>query len=195
MAPPSSPPPQPPAIAITAGNLLLASLAGYSLCKFRYFGRGALFLMILSTMMLPLEVTMVPLFLIVKTLEWPNTYEGLIVPFLVDGFVAGTFEALREGLEAGLFNVPDVELAAYDLLLLAHAWALKHWYFERTLSLDTYAQRQLALVLNGIIEPRHRRKYADAPVGPQQGFVFRRLRASRNAPSAVWYGSVVTSFW
>lgn len=74
------------AIAITAGNLLLASLAGYSLCKFRYFGRGVLFLLILSTMMLPLEVTMVPLFLIVKKLDWPNTYEGLIVPFLVDGF-------------------------------------------------------------------------------------------------------------
>lgn len=74
------------AVAITAGNLLLASLAGYSLCKFRYFGRGVLFLLILSTMMLPLEVTMVPLFLIVKKLDWPNTYEGLIVPFLVDGF-------------------------------------------------------------------------------------------------------------
>jgi multiple sugar transport system permease protein len=72
--------------AITGGNLLLASLAGYSLCKFRYFGRGALFLLILSTMMLPLEVTMVPLFLIVKQLDWPNTYAGLIVPFLVEGF-------------------------------------------------------------------------------------------------------------
>jgi AcrR family transcriptional regulator len=68
--------------------------------------------------------------------------------------------ALREGVEAGLFNVPDLELTAYDLLLLAHAWALKHWYFERTLSLDTYVQRQLALVLKGILEPRHRRRYA-----------------------------------
>ena len=68
--------------------------------------------------------------------------------------------ALRDGVEAGLFSVPDLELAAYDLLLLAHAWALKHWYFERTLSLDTYVQRQLALLLKGIIEPRHRRKYA-----------------------------------
>lgn len=67
---------------------------------------------------------------------------------------------LREGVESGVFVVPDVELAAYDLLLLAHAWALKHWYFERTLSLDTYVQRQLALVLKGIIQPRHRRKYA-----------------------------------
>ena len=74
------------AVAITLGNLLLASLAGYSLSKFRYFGRGFLFLLILSTMMLPLEVTMVPLFLIVKKLEWPNTYAGLIVPFLVEGF-------------------------------------------------------------------------------------------------------------
>ncbi len=74
------------AVAITLGNLLLASLAGYSLSKFRYFGRGALFLLILSTMMLPLEVTMVPLFLIVKKFNWPNTYQGLIVPFLVEGF-------------------------------------------------------------------------------------------------------------
>ncbi len=74
------------AIAITLGNLLLASLAGYSLAKFQYKGRNILFLLILSTMMLPLEVTMVPLFLIIKQFDWANTYEGLIVPFFVDGF-------------------------------------------------------------------------------------------------------------
>jgi multiple sugar transport system permease protein len=74
------------AVAITLGNLLLASLAGYSLSKFRYRGRGVLFLLILSTMMLPLEVTMVPLFLIIKQLDWANSYQGLIVPFFVDGF-------------------------------------------------------------------------------------------------------------
>lgn len=74
------------AVAITLGNLLLCSLAGYSLTKFRYRGRGLTFLLILSTMMLPLEVTMVPLFLIVKQLDWLNSYPGLIVPFVVDGF-------------------------------------------------------------------------------------------------------------
>ena len=96
-------------VAITAGNLLLASLAGYSLCKFRYFGRGALFLLILSTMMLPLEVTMVPLFLIVKTLDWPNTYAGLIVPFLVEGF--GVF-LMRQYLQ----SIPNelIEAARID---------------------------------------------------------------------------------
>jgi multiple sugar transport system permease protein len=96
-------------VAITVGNLLLASLAGYSLCKFRYVGRGALFLLILSTMMLPLEVTMVPLFLIVKKLDWPNTYAGLIVPFLVEGF--GVF-LMRQYLQ----SIPDelIEAARID---------------------------------------------------------------------------------
>ncbi len=74
------------AISITLGNLLLASLAGYSLAQFRYKGRNLLFLLILSTMMLPLEVTMVPLFLIIKQFDWANTYQGMIVPFLVEGF-------------------------------------------------------------------------------------------------------------
>ena len=74
------------AIAITIGNVILCSLAGYSLTKFQYRGRGLMFVLILSTMMLPLEVTMVPLFLIVKELGWQNSYQGLIVPFLVDGF-------------------------------------------------------------------------------------------------------------
>ncbi len=74
------------AVAITLGNLLLCSLAGYSLTKFRYRGRNLSFILILSTMMLPLEVTMVPLFLIIKQLDWANSYQGLIVPFLVDGF-------------------------------------------------------------------------------------------------------------
>jgi len=97
------------AVAITVGNLLLASLAGYSLAKFRYFGRGVLFLLILSTMMLPLEVTMVPLFLIVKKFGWPNTYEGLIVPFIVEGF--GVF-LMRQYLQ----SVPNelIEAARID---------------------------------------------------------------------------------
>ena len=73
-------------IAITIGTLLFASLAGYSLAKFRYPGRNIIFIIILSTMMLPLEVTMVPLFLLIKNFGWQNSYMGLIVPFLVEGF-------------------------------------------------------------------------------------------------------------
>ena len=100
------------AIAITLGNLLLASLAGYSLSKFRYFGRGLLFLLILSTMMLPLEVTMVPLFLIVKTFNWPNTYEGLIVPFLVEGFGVFLMRQYLQGIPNELIEAARIDGAS-----------------------------------------------------------------------------------
>jgi AcrR family transcriptional regulator len=74
-------------------------------------------------------------------------------------------EVLREGLEAGVFEVEDVELASYNLLLFAHSWALKHWYFERTVDFDTYVRRQTASALRSLLAPRQRRRYADL-IGP-----------------------------
>ncbi len=74
------------AVAITVGNIFVCSMAGYALAKFRFWGRRFFFLAILSTLMLPLEVTMVPLFLIIKVLKWQNTFAGIIIPFLADAF-------------------------------------------------------------------------------------------------------------
>jgi multiple sugar transport system permease protein len=100
------------AAAITLGNLLFASLAGYSLAKFRYFGRGLLFILILSTMMLPLEVTMVPLFLIIKRLDWVNSYQGLIVPFLVDGFGVFLMRQYMLGIPKDLIDSARIDGAS-----------------------------------------------------------------------------------
>jgi len=69
-------------------------------------------------------------------------------------------DLLREGIEAGLFHQVDVDLVAYDALLMAHGWALKHWYFERTLRFEDYVARQTSLLLLALLLPRHRRKYA-----------------------------------
>jgi multiple sugar transport system permease protein len=73
----------------TFSPLLLCSMAGYSLAKFNYPGRNLAFIFILSTIMLPIQVTLVPTFLIIKELGWVNTYAGLIVPGLATTF--GTF--------------------------------------------------------------------------------------------------------
>lgn len=67
--------------------------------------------------------------------------------------------AIAAGRRAGLLRELDADLLAYDLLLLAHGWALKHWYFERTLDLASYVTRQTGLVLQAALEPRHRRRY------------------------------------
>ena len=70
-------------------------------------------------------------------------------------------DAVLSGVESGLLRTADPDLVAYNLLLLAHAWALKHWYFERTMTLEAYIEAQLALALSAVIAPTSRRKYAD----------------------------------
>jgi ABC-type glycerol-3-phosphate transport system permease component len=96
-------------ITVTLLNVFLAGFAGYSLAKYRYFGQRALFIAILSTLMLPLEVLMVPTFLIVKDLGWLNTYQGLIIPVVADAF--GIF-LMRQYL----LHLPDslIEAARID---------------------------------------------------------------------------------
>jgi ABC-type glycerol-3-phosphate transport system permease component len=65
---------------VTVLNVLLSALAGYGLAKYRFFGRHVLLVLILATLMLPLEVVMVPLYLTVQRLGWLNSYQGMIVP-------------------------------------------------------------------------------------------------------------------
>ena len=65
---------------VTIINVVLSALAGYGLAKYRFHGRHALLVVILATLMLPLEVVMVPLYLTVQRLGWLNTYQGMIVP-------------------------------------------------------------------------------------------------------------------
>ena len=67
-------------------NLLFCSLVGYSLAKFDYPGKNLLFLFIMATVMVPFAVIIIPLFLIVRSLAWVDTYQGLIVPFTMSAF-------------------------------------------------------------------------------------------------------------
>src|SRR3954470_770781 len=67
-------------IAVTALNVVTCTLAGYSFSKFAYRGRSLLFLVVMATMMIPLEVIYVPLYALVFDLGWVNSFTGLIVP-------------------------------------------------------------------------------------------------------------------
>jgi multiple sugar transport system permease protein len=73
-------------VVATFGNVFLAALAGFGFAKYHFWGRRALFLFVLSTFMLPIQVIMVPLFIIVRTFGWLNTYQGLIIPIMGSAF-------------------------------------------------------------------------------------------------------------
>jgi multiple sugar transport system permease protein len=62
------------------GNVLSCSLAGYAFARLRFRGSRPLFLVTLATMMLPQQVTMIPLFLVFRGLGWLDTILPLVVP-------------------------------------------------------------------------------------------------------------------
>jgi len=71
-------------LAVT-GTLLTASLVAYSFARFRYPGRDLIFLLTLSTLMLPTEVTLIPTYLLFNRLGWLDTFLPLIVPYWFGG--------------------------------------------------------------------------------------------------------------
>lgn len=72
------------AIVVTLLNLLFNSMAGYALARIRFPGNQIWFFLILAVLMVPGQITLLPKFLILKSLGWLNTYQGLIMPTAIN---------------------------------------------------------------------------------------------------------------
>jgi len=66
--------------------LFSSSLVGFIFAKFAFPGRNLLFIIVLSTAMIPFESYMVPFYLQIKALGWINTYAGIAAPLLIMSF-------------------------------------------------------------------------------------------------------------
>lgn len=71
---------------IIGGQIVTSALAAYALTQLRFRGRGMAFLFIISTMMVPIQATFIPAYIIVSRLGWVDTYWALVVPFVASGF-------------------------------------------------------------------------------------------------------------
>ncbi len=89
----------------TLGQVLSSALVGYAFARLRFRGRGPLFVLMLATMMLPAQVTIIPLFILFRGLGWIDTPLPLVVPaffgnafyiFMFRQFFAQIPEALVE---------------------------------------------------------------------------------------------------
>ncbi|MDY0410204.1 carbohydrate ABC transporter permease [Virgibacillus soli] len=96
-------------IVVTIGILLFDSMAGYVLAKKKFPGRNLIFWLIISTMMIPGQVTLVPLFIMVRDLNLMDTHWALILPDL--SMVFGVF-LMRQFM----YSIPDelIEAAKID---------------------------------------------------------------------------------
>jgi sn-glycerol 3-phosphate transport system permease protein len=79
---------------IVAGQMITSILAAYAFTFLEFPFRRLLFLLFMATLMLPIEVTLIPNAQTIRSLGWLNSYPGLVMPFLATAF--GTF-LLRQG--------------------------------------------------------------------------------------------------
>jgi len=87
-------------VAATVGYLFLSSLTGYAFAKGRFVGKSVLFIILLTTLMIPFEIRMIPMYLLMRQLHLNDSYAALILPFISGGF--GTF-LMRQYMSA----IPD----------------------------------------------------------------------------------------
>ncbi|CUA79111.1 carbohydrate ABC transporter permease [Anoxybacillus suryakundensis] len=72
------------AVTVTILNLMFNSMAGYALARLHFRGKQTIFMIILAVLMIPAQVTMIPNYLILKQLGWLNSYQGMIVPAMIN---------------------------------------------------------------------------------------------------------------
>ena len=66
--------------------LFSSSTAGFAFAKYDFFGKRVLFFLVLSFLMIPPQVTIIPAYILIRSFGWANTYQGIIVPGLANVF-------------------------------------------------------------------------------------------------------------
>lgn len=99
-------------------TVIASSMAGFALAKYRFLGRQFIFLLIISVLLVPLQVLMVPVFLVLKALGWINSLIGIIIPPAATA--TGTFM-----MRQYIIGIPD------ELLEAARMDGASHWKIFR----------------------------------------------------------------
>ncbi|ANQ53764.1 ABC transporter permease [Thermosipho sp. 1063] len=92
---------------VVIGNIIFSTMVAYAFARRNFFGKNLLFSIILMTMMIPPQITIIPIFILMKNIGWIDTYFALTVPMLVTPFSVFLLKQYIEQLPI------ELEQAAY----------------------------------------------------------------------------------
>ncbi len=114
------------ALVTVVGQVVTGSMAGFAFARLRFEGRDALFFAVLATMMVPVYVTLVPLYVMMATVGWVDTYQALILPGLTGAFGIFLFRQWFLNLPAELEDAARIDgCSPWDLywrIAMPTAW-------------------------------------------------------------------------
>ncbi len=112
------------ALVSMAISVVLCSAAGYSFAHFRYWGRNVMFVLVLSTLMIPFEVIAIPLYLQVFAWGWLDTYHGLILPTALSAIGIFIMRQYMLGIPGDFIESARMDGAGELQILLRVIWPL-----------------------------------------------------------------------
>lgn len=104
------------ALTVTFGQIITSLMAGYAFARIEFYGRSFLLMLVLSTIIIPFQILVIPVFIMLTKFGWINSYAALIVPSLANAF--GIF------LFAQFFKTIPVELEEAAYLDGASRWTI-----------------------------------------------------------------------
>jgi multiple sugar transport system permease protein len=93
-------------------GLFLNAMAGFAFARYDFKGKNLLFILVLATMMIPGQVTMIPVYLILNQMGLTNTYLGIVLPGLTGAFGIFLFRQFFSGISESLFEAARLDGAS-----------------------------------------------------------------------------------
>ncbi|WP_235793866.1 carbohydrate ABC transporter permease [Virgibacillus salidurans] len=97
------------AVITTISVIFFDTLVGYIIAKFNFFGKKLLFILILSTLMVPVEMLIIPWYMMSSELGWTDTYWGILFPGLMTGFGVFLMKQFMEQIPEDLLNAARID--------------------------------------------------------------------------------------
>lgn len=94
---------------VTSGVLVLCSMVGYALSRLRFAGRNLIFYIIIFTMTLPFQITLIPNYIIMVKLGWIDTFLALIIPYLINAFAIIMFRQAFQTIPQDLIDAARID--------------------------------------------------------------------------------------
>lgn len=105
------------AVGTTLGVLLVSAMLGYALARIPFAGQSVLFGFVVAMLLIPGEVTFLPLYLLVQQLGWLNSYAALIVPFMASPLGIFLLRQFIKSLPQDLFDAARIDGAGHLRML------------------------------------------------------------------------------
>ena len=110
------------ALAATAGVLVFGSMTGYALAKLHFKGKGLLFFIIIFTMTLPFQITLIPNYILMVKIGWTDTLAALIVPAMNSAFAILLFRQAFKTIPDELIQAARVDGCSELRIIFSILW-------------------------------------------------------------------------